>query len=113
MRVVAELAQFAGAEDLAGAGLAQVDGGVRMEAKARCHLLFHLGDLAVEGCDDHRQGAGGGGVDGGNRLRLAAAGAQRGQEGIGLAGDVAATGALERSGHLRPGQPGGPGGLGA
>ena len=57
MRVVTELAQLPGAEDLAGAGLAQVDDGVWVAAKARRHLPFHRGDLAAQGSADHRQGA--------------------------------------------------------
>jgi hypothetical protein len=81
-----------------------------MAAKGRRHLPFHGDDLAVEGGGDHREGADGGGVGAGRRLRLAQVlAAQRGQDRVGLAGDVAAAGALECSGHLRPGQPGGPG----
>ena len=79
-------------------------------AKMCPHLLFQRLDLLVQGTDHRDQRPGGGGVGGGQGRRLAQLGAaQRGQDRVGLAGDVAAAGALEHSGHLRPGQPGGPG----
>jgi hypothetical protein len=82
-------------------------------AKARRHLSFHGGDLPAQGGYDHRQGDDRGGIDASNQLRLVQLLAtQRGQDGVGLAGDVAA-GALERGGYLRPGQPRGPARVGS
>ena len=63
-------------------------------------------DLAVEGGDDHRQGADGGGVGAGHRLRLVQlVAAQRCGDGGGLDRDAAAAGPLERGGDLAGSQP--------
>jgi hypothetical protein len=72
----------------------------------RPHLPLQDLDLLIQG-DDHRdQGPDSSSVGGGDGRRLAQLGAaQRGHDDGGLAGDVAAAGALERRGDLRAGQP--------
>ena len=108
--VVAELGEHPGAEDRSQAGLGQVDLSVRVPAKMRLHLPLQGLDLLVEGGDHRDQGPDRGGVGGGDGGRLAQLrAAQRRLDRRGLAGDVAAAGALERRGDLRAGQPGAPG----
>jgi hypothetical protein len=79
-------------------------------AKIRLHLPLQDLDLLVEDGEHRDQGTGSGGVSGGDSLRLAQLlAAQRRQDRGRLGGDVAAAGALERRGDLRPGQPPCPG----
>ena len=56
MRVVAELGEHPGAEDVSQAGLGQVDLSVRVPAKIRLHLALQGLDLLVQH-GDHRDGA--------------------------------------------------------
>jgi hypothetical protein len=91
----------------------EVDLSVRVLAKMRLHLPLQGLDLLIEGAYHRDQGAGGGGVGGGQGRRLGQLlAAQRGQDDGSPLGDVAAPGALERRGHLRAGQPRGAGRLG-
>src|SRR5258708_8412942 len=110
VRVVAELAQYPGAENRSQAGLGQVDLSVRVTAKNRLHLLFQGLDLLVEDGDHRDQGPDGRRVGGGDGRRLAPLrAAPRGHDRGGLAGDVAAAGAPERRTDPGAGQPRGPG----
>jgi hypothetical protein len=108
VRVVAEFAEHPGAEDGTEAGLGPVDLSVRVRAKMGLHLPLQDRDLLVQGRDHRDQRSRGGGVGGGRRLAQLLA-AQRREDRVGLAGDIPATGALERGADLSAGQPGCPG----
>src|SRR5206468_8547882 len=87
-----------------------VDLSVRVPAKMRLHLPLQAGDLLVEGGDDRGQGPHGSSVGGGQDGRPAQLrAAQRGQDRVGPAGDLAAAGPLEDRRYLGAGQPGGTG----
>ena len=105
VRVVAELCQHPGAEDRSQAGLGRDDLSVRVLTEMGVHLSLQGLDLLAEGGDHRDQRADHRGAGGGDRRRLGQLpGAQRGPDRCGFLADVAAAGALERSGDLRGGQ---------
>jgi len=108
--VAAELCEHPGPGNRSRSRLGQDDLSVRVPPKMVPHLLFEDLDLLVQSGDDRDERPDGSPVSGcqGRRPGQLLA-AQRGQDGGGPLGDVAAPGALERRGHLRPGQPCGAG----
>ena len=106
--VVAELGQHPGAQDRSQPGLAGHDVSVRVPAKTLGHHRLQLADLGVQlGDQPHRAGHDDrvGGLDG--RVLAQRRGTQHGLDRLGLGLRVAAAGAGQGGGDLRPGQSGG------
>ena len=107
MRVVAELCEHPGTEDLSQARLGQHDLSVRVPAKMRLHLPLQSHDLFVEHDQDRGQSTGRDGVslvhDSGLGQVL---GPQRRLDPGSLVGNATAASTLERRADLGGGQPG-------